>query len=73
MQLKSPQKTFVPAPPDNGCACNECPFMKLNTLEKLYVALRDLSPRDVWRLTTVLFQMPMRYHETAARNIAANM
>ncbi len=34
------------------------------------VDLRGLSPRDVWRLTTVLFQMPMRYHDTAAANIA---
>ncbi len=45
MQLRSPQKTFVPAPPDNGCACNECPHMKLNTLEKLYRCMRDKAPR----------------------------
>jgi len=37
MQNQSPFKTFIPAPPDNSCACNECPFMKLNTLEKLYL------------------------------------
>lgn len=45
MQKAAPQKTFIPAPPEANCACNECPFMRLNTLEKLYVALRDLSPR----------------------------
>jgi len=30
---------------DESCACNQCPFMRLNTLEKLYLALRDLEPR----------------------------
>lgn len=39
MQQRSPQKTFVPAPPDNACACNDCPHMKLNTLEKLYTCM----------------------------------
>jgi quinolinate synthase len=38
-------KTFIPAPPEANCACNECPFMKKNTLEKLYISLRDLEPR----------------------------
>ena len=41
---RRPEKTFIPAPPNGNCACNECPFMRLNTLEKLYLALRDLSP-----------------------------
>lgn len=45
MQKAAPGKTFIPAPPDANCACNECPHMKLNTLEKLYLSLRDLSPR----------------------------
>ena len=45
MEKAAPQKTFIPAPPNGNCACNECPYMRLNTLEKLYVALRDLSPR----------------------------
>ena len=36
MQKDSPHKTFIPAPPDNLCACNDCPHMKRNTLEKLY-------------------------------------
>ncbi|HEY3235062.1 MAG TPA: quinolinate synthase NadA, partial [Polyangiaceae bacterium] len=33
------------APPQANCSCNECPFMRLNTLEKVYVSLRDLEPR----------------------------
>jgi quinolinate synthase len=45
MEKAAPHKTFIPAPPNGNCACNECPYMRLNTLEKLYVALRDLSPR----------------------------
>jgi len=45
MQKAAPEKVFIPAPPDAACACNECPFMKMNTLEKVYLALRDLSPR----------------------------
>jgi len=38
-------KTFIPAPPDSSCACNECPHMKLNTLEKLYLCMKLKSPR----------------------------
>jgi quinolinate synthase len=45
MQKASPGKTFVPAPPEASCACNECPHMKKNTLEKVYLSLRDLEPR----------------------------
>jgi quinolinate synthase len=45
MQKEAPEKTFIPAPPDGNCACNECPYMKMNTLEKVYACLRDLSPR----------------------------
>lgn len=44
MQKSSPDKTFIPAPPNNSCACNDCPHMKLNTLEKLYTCLRDEKP-----------------------------
>ncbi|RYG39128.1 MAG: quinolinate synthase NadA, partial [Chitinophagaceae bacterium] len=44
MQKKSPHKTFIPAPPDNACACNECPYMKLNTLEKLYLCMKYEKP-----------------------------
>jgi len=45
MEKASPGKTFIPAPPDNGCACNECPHMRLNTMEKLYRCMRDKTPR----------------------------
>ncbi len=45
MQKEAPDKTFIPAPPAANCACNECPFMKMNTLEKVYLSLRDLAPR----------------------------
>jgi quinolinate synthase len=45
MQEKNPGKTFIPAPPnDSACACNECHFMKLNTLDKLYRCLRYETP-----------------------------
>jgi quinolinate synthase len=44
MQKYSPNKTFIPAPPDNSCACNDCPYMKLNTLEKLYLCLNYELP-----------------------------
>jgi len=44
MQKASPHKTFIPAPPNNNCACNECPHMKLNTLEKLYLCLKYETP-----------------------------
>lgn len=48
MQKASPNKTFIPAPPNNSCACNDCPFMKLNTLEKLYNCLKyDLPEVDL--------------------------
>ncbi|MDE5785791.1 MAG: quinolinate synthase NadA [Duncaniella sp.] len=46
MQKKCPGKTFIPAPADDStCACNECSYMKLNTLEKLRDCLRDLEPQ----------------------------
>jgi quinolinate synthase len=44
MQIQSPFKTFIPAPPDNSCACNDCPYMKLNTLEKLYLCMEYEQP-----------------------------
>lgn len=44
MQLDNPLKTFIPAPPTNNCACNDCPHMKLNTLEKLYLCMKYESP-----------------------------
>jgi quinolinate synthase len=46
MRRDAPQKTLIPAPPeDESCACNQCPHMRKNTLEKLYLCLRDLTPR----------------------------
>ena len=44
MQQNSPHKSFIPAPPTNSCACNDCPYMKLNTLEKLYVCMAYETP-----------------------------
>ncbi len=44
MQLKSPNKKFIPAPPNNTCACNDCPHMKRNTMEKLYLAMKYELP-----------------------------
>ena len=45
MIKQSPHKTFIPAPPDNACACNDCPHMKLNTLEKLYLCMQYGQPQ----------------------------
>ena len=45
MQKKAPGKLLIPAPPNQNCACNECPFMKLNTLEKVAHALETESPQ----------------------------
>jgi len=44
MIKNSPEKTFIAAPPDNACACNDCPHMKLNTLEKLYLCMKYELP-----------------------------
>lgn len=44
MEKNNPEKTFIPAPPNNTCACNDCPHMKLNTLEKLYLCLKNETP-----------------------------
>lgn len=44
MQKENPGKTFIPAPPNNACACNDCPHMKLNTLEKLYLCMEYEQP-----------------------------
>ena len=48
MERKCPEKTFIPAPPeDSTCGCNDCSFMKLNTLEKLYNCLRYEQPEII--------------------------
>jgi quinolinate synthase len=44
MRKACPGKEFIPAPADSGCSCNECPFMRLNTLEKVYLCMRDRRP-----------------------------
>ncbi|MCX4244108.1 quinolinate synthase NadA [Paraliomyxa miuraensis] len=60
MHKAAPHKTYIPAPPQSNCACNECPFMRLNTLEKLYVCLRDGTPE---------LTMPVELREAARRPI----
>ena len=52
MQKKAPEKVFIPAPPEVsegkvGCGCNDCNFMKQNTIEKVYLALRDEKPEII--------------------------
>jgi quinolinate synthase len=47
MKKQAPGKELIPAPPNNSCNCNECPFMKLNTLEKVYLSLRD-ETGEIW-------------------------
>lgn len=53
MQLNNPLKTFIPAPPNNSCACNDCPHMKLNTLEKLYLCMQ-------YELPEIIMDEPLR-------------
>jgi len=47
MVKMNPEKTFIPAPPDNSCACNDCPHMKRNTLEKIYLCMKYELPELV--------------------------
>jgi quinolinate synthase len=47
MRKDSPGKTFIPAPPESGCNCNQCPHMRLNTLEKLYLCLKHEEPEII--------------------------
>jgi quinolinate synthase len=47
MAKAEPNKQFIAAPPTSNCACNECPYMRLNTLEKVYLALRDRTPEII--------------------------
>ncbi len=44
MRKSSPDKTFIEGPNDSGCSCNECPYMKLNTMEKLLDCMKKESP-----------------------------
>jgi quinolinate synthase len=47
MEKLVPNKSFIPAPPQNECACNNCPYMKLNTLEKIYLSMKNNSPQII--------------------------
>ena len=47
MQKQNPNKEFIPLPNNQGCACNECPHMRLNTIEKMYHALNTLTPEII--------------------------
>ena len=47
MELASPNKTFIAAPPNNTCACNDCPHMKRNTMEKLYLSMKYEQPEII--------------------------
>jgi quinolinate synthase len=47
MQKLNPSNVFIPAPPNNSCACNDCPHMKLNTLEKLYLCMKYETPEII--------------------------
>lgn len=47
MAKLAPSKTLIPAPPEANCACNDCPYMKLNTMEKLYACMKNRSPEIV--------------------------
>ena len=44
MRLKDPHKTYIDVPGLDGCSCNECPYMRMNTLEKVYKCLKDMNP-----------------------------
>jgi len=60
MQKENPDKVFIPAPPNNNCACNDCPHMKRNTLEKLYLCLKNEMPE---------IQVPQHIIEKAVKPI----
>jgi len=47
MQKATPLKKFIPAPPTSNCACNECPYMRLNTLEKVYLTMKNRTPEII--------------------------
>jgi quinolinate synthase len=47
MKKQAPEKIFIPAPPEANCSCNQCPYMKLNTMEKLYLCMKDQKPEII--------------------------
>lgn len=69
MMRLSPHKNFIPAPPDNACACNDCPHMKLNTMEKLYLCmLHELPEVEMEPKTLEAARIPIeRMLEISAR------
>ena len=54
MEKSNPDKVFIPAPPNNMCACNDCPHMKRNTLEKLYLCMKNELPEIMIPMDTIL-------------------
>ena len=61
MEKASPEKHFIPAPPTTNCACNECPYMRLNTLEKLYLAMLNKTPEITMpEATRIAALLPMQ-------------
>jgi quinolinate synthase len=44
MNKLAPGNEYIPLPPEEACSCNECPYMKLNTMEKLYLCMKNRSP-----------------------------
>ena len=47
MQKARPSATLIPAPPSTGCNCSLCPYMRLNTMEKVYLCMRDKQPEII--------------------------
>ncbi|MBD3335663.1 MAG: quinolinate synthase NadA, partial [Candidatus Eisenbacteria bacterium] len=45
MKKAAPEKTFIPGPSDSGCSCNNCPYMKENTPERLYLCMKNRRPQ----------------------------
>lgn len=54
MEKSCPEKLFIPAPPEESCACNQCPYMKLNTMEKVYLCMKNRFSEI--RLSDILIQ-----------------
>lgn len=47
MKKAAPEKLLIPAPPEKNCNCNDCPYMKLNTMEKLYLCMKKMEPEII--------------------------
>lgn len=68
MIKQAPGKTFIPVPPDNSCACNECPHMKKNTLEKLYNCLKYEMPE-----ISIKEEIRLKAHQSIKRMLELSM